>query len=120
VSFLAAGIAQVLIPQEWVREALGEGSGLRGILLGAAAGIITPAGPFVSMPIAVVMLRSGAETGPVVAYLTGWALLALHRLIAWEAPILGWNFALFRWGICLVLPLLAGLLARALSRASVP
>ncbi len=72
------------------------------------------------MPIAVVLLRSGAETGPVVAYLTGWSLLALHRLIAWEAPILGWNFALFRWGICLALPLLAGLLARALSRLSVP
>jgi uncharacterized membrane protein YraQ (UPF0718 family) len=117
VSFLAAGVAQVLIPHEWVNEALGRDSGFRGIALGAAAGIITPSGPFVSMPIAVVLIKSGAAAGPVVAFLTGWAVLALHRLIAWEAPILGWRFALFRWSVCLVLPLVAGLLARALARS---
>ena len=114
---LAAGVVEVLIPREWIRESLGDQSGLRGILLGAAAGAITPAGPFVSMPIAAVMLRSGAALGPVVAFLTGWSLLAIHRLVAWEAPILGLRFALFRWALSLALPILAGLAARALSRS---
>lgn len=114
ISFLAAGFAERLIPQEWVRERLGHGSGLVGILLGAGAGVITPGGPFVSMPIAAVMIRAGAGTGPVVAFLSAWSLLSLHRFVAWEVPILGLRFAAVRYGICIVLPVIAGLLARGL------
>jgi uncharacterized membrane protein YraQ (UPF0718 family) len=117
VSFLAAGFADMLIPREWVRQALGSEAGLRGILIASGAGLVTPAGPFVSMPIAAVMLRAGAGTGAIVAFLTAWSLLALHRFVAWEIPILGWRFAAFRYGICLVLPVLAGLAARAVARS---
>jgi uncharacterized membrane protein YraQ (UPF0718 family) len=116
VSFLAAGFAQVLIPSEWIRSALGRDSGLRGIVLASAAGVATPAGPFVSLPIATTLLRGGAEPAAVVAYLTAWSLLALHRLLAWEVPILGARFALLRYAICAALPILAGLLARGLGR----
>jgi uncharacterized membrane protein YraQ (UPF0718 family) len=117
VSFLAAGFAEQLVPQDWVRERLDEGSGLTGILIGVGAGILTPAGPFVSMPIAAVLLRSGAGAGAVVAFLSAWSLLSLHRLVAWEVPILGLRFAVLRYGVCVVLPVAAGLLARALTRA---
>jgi len=116
VSFLAAGFAEVLVPTEWVRATLGEESGLRGLAIASAAGILTPAGPFVSMPIAAVMVRSGAGLGPVVAFLTSWALLALHRFIAWEVPILGWRLAALRYGVSIALPFVAGWLARLLSR----
>ncbi len=117
VSFLAAGFADLLIPQEWVREQLGADSGLRGLLLATGAGILTPAGPFVSMPIAAVMIRTGAGTGPVVAFLSAWSLLAVHRFLAWEVPILGWRFAALRYATCLLLPIVAGLAARALTRS---
>jgi len=117
VSFLAAGFAEALIPREWVGDALGRDSGLRGLVVAAGAGAITPAGPFVSMPIAVVMIRAGAATGPVVAYLTAWSLLSLHRFVAWEIPILGWKFAVLRYGASLLLPLLAGWLASVLARS---
>ena len=49
VSFLAAGLASAVLPEQWMARNLGAESGLRGILLAAAAGIVTPAGPFVSM-----------------------------------------------------------------------
>ncbi len=116
VSLLAAGFAEVLIPKQWVSEQLGEDSGMRSILVATAAGALTPAGPFVSMPIAAVMLRAGASVASVVAFLTAWSLLAVHRFVAWEVPILGWRFALLRWGLSLGLPVAAGLLARALTR----
>lgn len=116
VSFLAAGVAEVLVPHAWVRGALGADSGLRGLLIGTAAGMLTPAGPFVSMPIAAALLRSGAALPPVVAFLTGWSLLSLHRLVAWEMPVLGIRFSLVRYAVSLVLPLAAGLAARALTR----
>jgi uncharacterized protein len=116
VSFLAAGFTDKLIPQELVRAWLGADSGLRGIAVGMGMGVVTPAGPFVSMPVAAVLIRAGAGAGPVVAFLSSWALLALHRFIAWEVPILGWRFALLRYAACVALPLAAGLTARAVAR----
>ena len=116
VSFLAAGFAEVLVPTAWVRQTLGEESGVRGLAIASVAGVLIPGGPFVSMPIAAVMLRSGAGVAPVVAFLTSWSLLALHRFVAWEVPILGWRLAVLRYGVCLVLPFAAGWLARLLSR----
>src|SRR5262245_36371558 len=82
ISFLAAGLAQALLPAQWIREQLGADSGLRGIALAVAAGLVTPAGPFVSMPIAAAMVGAGAGPGPIVAFVTSWGLLALHRLVA--------------------------------------
>lgn len=117
VSFLAAGFADILIPHDWIHDTLGSAAGLRGILIASAAGMVTPAGPFVSMPVAAVMLRAGAGIGAVVAFLVAWSLLAVLRLVAWEVPILGWRFALIRYGVCLALPILAGLAARALTRS---
>jgi uncharacterized membrane protein YraQ (UPF0718 family) len=116
LSFFAAGLAVALIPRDWIQGALGEQSGLRGILIATLAGIVTPAGPFVSLPIAAALRASGAGAGAVVAYLTAWALLAVHRLVAWEMPMLGARFAVFRWMLSLILPVVAGSIARLLAR----
>lgn len=116
VSFLAAGFVEALVPQDWIRSTLGGDSGGRGIWLAAAIGVVTPAGPFVSMPLAAVMLRSGAGPGPVVAFLTAWSLISVHRFVAWEVPILGFSFAAARYAVSLALPVLAGFAARALLR----
>lgn len=118
VALLVAGVAETLVPRQWVESSLGEGSGWRGIALATAAGAITPAGPYVAMPIAAVLIRSGAALGPVVAFLTAWSLLALHRLFAWEVPMLGLPFAAWRWAICLALPFLAGTIAALLARGA--
>lgn len=116
ISFLVAGFVDVLLPHDLLRKYLGEESGIAGLAIASVVGLLTPAGPFVSMPIAAVMLRAGAGPGPVVAFLTAWSLLSVHRLIAWEVPILGFSFAAARYAVCLVLPLLAGALARFLIR----
>ena len=116
VSFLAAGLAAAVLPEEWVRRSFGGESGFGGILMATGVGIVTPAGPFVAIPIAAVMIRNGATAGPVVAFISGWSLLALHRFIAWEVPMLGWRFAALRYGACVALPPLAGLIARAVTR----
>ena len=57
------------------------------------------------------------EPAAVVTYLTAWSLLAVHRLVAWEVPILGWRLAALRYGVSLAIPVLAGLAARALARS---
>lgn len=116
VSFWAAGLAEVVLPENLVPQALGPDSGLRGILLGTGVGALTPSGPFVALPIAAAMGRAGAGAPALVAYVSAWGLIAVHRLVAWEIPILGPRLALLRWGVSLLLPVLAGIAARLLTR----
>jgi uncharacterized membrane protein YraQ (UPF0718 family) len=80
------------------------------------AGAITPGGPFTSFPIVHALWVAGADAGALIAYLTAWALIGLNRLIVWELPLMGAEFTVIRTLACLPLPILAGLIARALVR----
>lgn len=112
-ALMVAGMVQVLIPQEVLSKWVGVKSGLRGIFIGAAAGGLTPGGPFVSLPVAAGLLRSGASIGTTVAFITGWSLLGITR-IPMEVGIMGWKFTLIRLGCtCLFAPI-AGLIAQFL------
>lgn len=112
-AFVVAGMIQTLIPAQTATKWVGEASGIRGILLGSMAGGLAPGGPYVSLPIAAGLIRSGASIGTMVAFLTGWSLWALARL-PMEVGILGWRLTLARVASTLVFPPVAGLIANAL------
>lgn len=114
-AFIVAGMVRVLLPHEAISKWIGEGSGIRGILIGTVAGALTPGGPYVSMPIVAGLLRSGASMGTMVAYITGWSLWAIVRL-PMEVGILGWRFTFIRLISVLIFPPIAGLFAQFLSR----
>jgi uncharacterized membrane protein YraQ (UPF0718 family) len=118
VSFLAAGLIETLVPREWIREQLGADAGFKGLVLATGAGMVTPSGPFVAIPLAVAMLRAGASGAIVIAYVSAWGLISLHRLIAWEIPLLGIRMAMLRFALCLSIPALVGLAARFLYRSA--
>ena len=105
-----AGLIQVLIPTELVSEWVGTESGLQGVLIGTIVGGFMPGGPFVSLPIAAALLMAGAGIGTMVAFLTGWSLLAVSRLPL-EVGLLGWRFTAIRLSVTFFLPIVAGLLA---------
>jgi len=115
LSFIVAGMAEVLIPKEIISKWIGEGSGIRGILIGTVAGSLTPGGPYVSLPVATGLLRSGASVGTIVAFLTGWSLWAVSRL-PMEVGILGWRFTLIRIASTFFFPPIAGFIAQMFSR----
>jgi len=108
-----AGLIQVLIPTELVSEWVGMESGLQGVLIGAIVGGFMPGGPFVSLPIAAALLMAGAGIGTMVAFLTGWSLLAVSRLPL-EVGLMGWRFTAIRLSVTFFLPVVAGLLANLL------
>jgi len=83
--------------------------------LATGLGAVTPGGPFAAFPIVYALFLAGADIGAVVAYLTGWSVLALHRVIIWELPLLGPEFAIVRLLASLPLPILAGAIARLLA-----
>jgi len=109
-AFIVAGMVQVLLPQELISKWIGAESGIRGILIGTVAGALAPGGPYVSLPIAAGLLRSGAGVGTMVAFLTGWSLWAVSRL-PMEVGILGWKFTLIRLASTFFFPPIAGLIA---------
>ncbi len=109
-AFIIAGMVQVIIPQEMISRWVGAESGFRGILIGTALGGVTPGGPFVTLPIAAGLLRTGASIGTMVAFVTAWSLLAVSRL-PMEIGLLGWKFTLIRLACVFFFPPIAGLIA---------
>jgi uncharacterized membrane protein YraQ (UPF0718 family) len=63
-----------------------------------------------SLPIAAGLLRVGASIGTMVAFLTGWSLLAISRLPL-EIGLMGWKFALIRLACVFFFPPIAGFIA---------
>ncbi len=109
-----AGLVRAIIPRERLGALLGRGSGVRGLALAAAAGMVTPGGPFASFTFMVMLRDSGIDRGALVAYATGWALLGIQRILVWDIPMMGPDFTLLRFAVSAPLPILAGLLARAI------
>ncbi len=114
-AFIVAGMVQVLVPQGLIAKWIGPESGLKGIIIGSLAGGLTPGGPFVSLPVAAGLMSAGASAGTTVAFLTGWALIAINRL-PMEVGILGWRFTLVRLLATALFAPVAGLLAERLWR----
>ena len=115
-ALILAGLMQVLVPQEIVARHFGREGGLRGIVIAAFAGILTPGGPMVSVPFMVALANSGAAMPPLVAYMTSWSLFGMQRIIAWEAPLMGWRFVFVRVIPSLAFPVLAGWLVAVFYR----
>jgi uncharacterized membrane protein YraQ (UPF0718 family) len=111
-ALILAGMLQVLIPQETVARYFGQQSGLAAICVASVAGVITPGGPMVSVPLLVVLANSGMALGPLVAYMTSWSLFGVQRIIAWEAPLMGWHFVGVRVASSVIFPILAGWLVK--------
>jgi uncharacterized membrane protein YraQ (UPF0718 family) len=108
---LGAFITEIL-PHEKVSKSLGPASGLKGLLIGAAFGAILPGGPFTAYPVASALLTVGADFGATIAMVVSWTLIGYGRAVAWELPIMGTDFTVWRIVISLPLPILAGALGR--------
>ena len=107
-ALILAGLIQVLVPQHVIARYFGQQAGFRALIIASVAGILTPGGPMVSVPLLVALANSGAGMPALVTYVTSWSLFGLQRIIAWEAPLMGWRFVSVRVLASLALPILAG------------
>jgi uncharacterized membrane protein YraQ (UPF0718 family) len=114
VALPMSALVAALVPPGLAASWIGTDSGLRGVLVASAVGAFIPGGPVVTFPLVLTFIQAGAGAAQLVALITAWAILALHRILTWEWPLLGPRFVAIRLlsGFCL--PLLAGLLAMAL------
>ena len=113
-AFVIAGLIQAVVPQEVILQWMGHGSGLRGILIGMTLGAVTPGGPMTHFPIVASLFKVGVGVGPLIAYLTSWSLLGVHRAIMWEIPFLGVKVVAVRIAVSFFFPFFAGWLAEVI------
>lgn len=115
-AIIMAEFMKILLPQELIMNWLGPTSGAKGLWIGTAIGVIMPPGGVVVLyGIVGGMLKAGAGMGVMVALITSYNLMALHRL-PFEISFLGWRFTLLRFSAVLFLPPIAGFLADMIKR----
>ncbi len=113
---LIGAFVTLLLPREKVARWVGHESGMSGLLIATAFGIVLPGGPVTAFPVAGAFLLVGADAGAVVAFITSWTLIGHARTLIWELPFMGPDFVTWRLLAALPLPIIAGLLARAALR----
>lgn len=116
---LAAALRQLVSPGALARW-MGAESDWFGLAVATLAGALTPGGPMAAFPLVLVLAGAGADRGALVAYILSWALNGFQKLLVYEVPLLGPDFAIMRTIITLPMPMLAGWVARRLPIAWEP
>ena len=109
---LLAGSLKQLVPPGALAKWMGEESGTRGLLVATLAGMAMPGGPMAAFPLVLVLAQAGADRGALIAFIVAWALNGFQRVLVWEVPLLGADFALLRFLCGLPLSIIAGTIAR--------
>ena len=109
-----AALIWFILPRDRISALVGKESGIRGLAVSTFAGAVTPGGPSSGYALLAVLGASGADRGAMVAYIVSWATLGLQRILVWDVPFMGADFAYLRFFVSLSLPIVAGLIARRL------
>lgn len=110
IAFTIVGYVNVLSPTELIQEWIGPNSGFGGLILAEIIGMLLPGGPYVVFPLIAILYSAGAGLGPAVTIITSWSTQAFLT-IGFEIPFMGWRFTAIRWGLGLLIPFFAGVVA---------
>jgi hypothetical protein len=116
IGVLGSGFIAEIMPQTFIAQWLGPGSGFAGTAIATLAGWLTPGGPMIGFAIGVAALKSGASAPQVIAYVTAWALFAIHRVFLWELPMMPARVVWLRVIASIPLPFLAAWIAMLAGR----
>lgn len=113
---IGSGFIARALPQDQIISLFGAGSGVSGVALATLAGALTPGGPVVGFALGAAALKAGAGLPQVMAFVTGWSLYTINRMLIWEVPFMPAWFVRARVIASLPLPFItAGLTALALA-----
>ena len=107
IAIMLAGFTEVLLPKGFVENWLSDSAGWKGIGLAWLAGIVTPGGSIVGLPIIAGLYKTGVGTAVLMTYAVSLSTLSILR-IPLEAGFYGWQLTMLRVGVSLLLPLIAG------------
>lgn len=108
-ALIAAECFAKLLPETLILSVLGPQTGFLGILAASIVGGLLPGGPTISFPLAYLAARQGAGDAQLVAMLTAWSAYAFHRILVFEAPMMGWRFVWLRLAAVAFMPPACGI-----------
>ncbi|MBW1799130.1 MAG: permease [Deltaproteobacteria bacterium] len=114
-AFIVVGLIPAVLPKNAILRWVGEGSGMRGILIGSAAGGLMTGPPYAVFPIIAGIYKQGAGIGAMVAFLTSWSTWQLARLPLVIA-LFGPKFTIVWVASIIIFIPIAGLVASYLGR----
>ncbi|MCC2097160.1 MAG: permease [Hyphomicrobiales bacterium] len=114
LAFFVAALVSALVSRQVIARWLGDKAGFRGVALASGIGAVTPGGPMISFPLVTALQDAGSSRPSMIAYLTSWTTLGFQRIMIWELPLLGIDYALIRLVASLPLPFLAALISMQL------
>lgn len=115
-----AAFLQKLVNRATVARYISEGAGFKAVGIATIAGGLTPGGPMTSFPMVRALRDIGTGRSALVAYITSWSTMGFQRILNWEIPLMGPDFALLRLVSSLPLPIIAGLTSRLLPPDAAP
>ncbi|MCY4581520.1 MAG: permease [Chloroflexi bacterium] len=126
LGFILAGLLTVLFPPRVVGRWMGDEAGAKGVLIGAAAGVLSPGGPYVMYPIAAALMHGGAGIASISAFSAARNIFTANRFLVYELPFLGVPLALAKtfatlWMIgvgALLVPVVFRLMPRSAQEAA--
>ena len=107
LAFIVAALVTALVSREVIARWLGDQSGMKGATLATGIGAVTPGGPMISFPLVSALSRAGSSRSSMIAYLTSWEVLGFQRIMIWELPLLGVEYAALRILSSIPLPFIA-------------
>ena len=111
IAMLIAGFTETLLPQNLVERWLSDSSGWRGIGLAWLAGVLTPGGSIIGLPIIATLYKAGVGVSVLMTYATSFATLSILR-VPLEVGFYGWRLTGVRVVVSLLLPIIAGALTQ--------
>ncbi len=99
--FILLGLLDVWVPRETMVRFLGEGSGLKGILIAILIGTAAAGPLYAAFPVAGIFMKKGAKFSNVVLFIGAWSTTKIP-MVAFEVASLGPLFGFMRLGISLI------------------
>ncbi len=93
--FVLLGLMDVWVPRETMIRLMGEGSGIRGILLSILLGSAAAGPLYGAFPVAAVFMKKGVKFSNILIFIGAWSTTKIPMLL-FEMSALGLRFALTR------------------------
>jgi uncharacterized membrane protein YraQ (UPF0718 family) len=94
--FLLMGLLDVWVQKEIMIKLMGEGSGLKGVIIAFLLGSFAAGPVYVAFPFASVLMKKGSKFFNVLIFIGSWSATKIP-ISLFEASVMGWKFMLTRY-----------------------
>jgi len=100
-------LIEVWLPRKVIVKNMGDGSGIKGVILAFVMGMLSAGPIYAAFPITKALYKKGASTKNIVIIVSSWAVIKVPMLVN-EAKFLGLKFMAVRWVLTIIAILIIG------------